>query len=421
MATNGITRQKDTRTRQKAKNEHKRATLLYPGIRIRERRNRTGSGISWRVEVGAKVTGEKRVIRQFPQREEAETYALGMHNQRVRFGMSAFSLSDGQRSDALQAIEKLTPLGVSLTEAADFFVRHARPPAGDISIAELVDKLIEFKRDRQKMRPRYLADLRSRLGSLARSFGTRSIRSITSAEIEEWLYADLKISEQTRDNHFRALSVLFNFARGRRDKRGMTAPAYRIDNPMDAVPRPSVDHEPPKILTPKKAKILLLAAISKKGAPMGLMPWVVLGLFCGLRSTELMQLKWKDIRISAGWVTVDARIAKKRRMRNVPIPENAAQWLKIALGEPEDPIAPPNAEKRIALLGKLAKIHPWPTNCLRHSFGSYDFALSDNAATTAAKLGHKDDDVLFQHYRALTDKTEAEQFFKIVPPARFTE
>ena len=187
MAASGTTRQPRTKASQKTKTGQNGTSQLYPGIRIRERLNRTGSGISWRVEVGAKVTGDQRVIRQFPTREEAETYALGMYNQKERLGTSAFSMSDAQRSDALQAIDRLTPLGVSLTEAADFFVQHARPPAGDISIAELVEKVIEFKRDRQKKRPRYLADLRSRLGSLARSFGTRSVRSIHTMNVASWL------------------------------------------------------------------------------------------------------------------------------------------------------------------------------------------------------------------------------------------
>ncbi len=387
----------------------------FPGIRIRKRLNRSGGAFSWRVEVGARLTGHRRTVKQFPSREEADTYARAMHDQKERSGTNAFLLSDAARADAARALETLASLGVSLTEAAEFYTQHARPPAGHISIQALIDELIEFKENRQRMRPRYLQDLRSRLGMFAKTFGSRTITSVTSQEIDTWLYADQTIGEQTRDNNYRALSVLFHFACGRRDKRGFTASAYRSDNPLLAVPRPTIDREPPVILKPEQAEALLAAAISEEGRGLGLLPWVVLGLFCGLRSTELMQLKWGDVRLSAGWVTVSARIAKKRRLRNVPIPANAGEWLATCSGAPDDPIAPPGAEDRLARLGKFAGIDPWPTNCLRHSFGSYDFAFSDNAAATAAKLGHKNDDILFEHYRALTDKSEAERFFNIVP------
>ena len=54
--------------------------------------------------------------------------------------------------------------------------------------------------------------------------------------------------------------------------------------------------------------------------------------------------------------------------------------------------------------------------CARHSFGSYDFGLHQDAARTASKLGHKaDDDQLFDHYRSLVDKSQAKAYFEINP------
>ena len=53
---------------------------------------------------------------------------------------------------------------------------------------------------------------------------------------------------------------------------------------------------------------------------------------------------------------------------------------------------------------------------MRHSFGSYWYALTGDSLRTASLLGHKSNDqVLFDHYRALTTKAEAEKYFAIIP------
>ena len=60
----------------------------------------------------------------------------------------------------------------------------------------------------------------------------------------------------------------------------------------------------------------------------------------------------------------------------------------------------------------------WENNAMRHSFGSYHYALHGNPLETARLLGHKaSDQVLFDSYRALATKAHAEAFFAISPPA----
>ncbi len=54
---------------------------------------------------------------------------------------------------------------------------------------------------------------------------------------------------------------------------------------------------------------------------------------------------------------------------------------------------------------------------MRHSFGSYPYALHGNPLETSRLLGHKaSDQVLFDHYRALATKAQAEAYFAITPP-----
>ena len=63
-----------------------------------------------------------------------------------------------------------------------------------------------------------------------------------------------------------------------------------------------------------------------------------------------------------------------------------------------------------------AQIDGWertPDN-LRHSFATYQFALTGNSAETATICGHSEA-IAFKHYRGRVTREDAERFFNIVP------
>ena len=84
-------------------------------------------------------------------------------------------------------------------------------------------------------------------------------------------------------------------------------------------------------------------------------------------------------------------------------------------GNRKGPIVPSGFRKRFDQVRAAAGIEEWPVNAMRHSAGSYHYAMHEDAAKTAAFLGHAQDGVLFRHYRALTRKKDAEQFYSLLP------
>jgi integrase len=58
---------------------------------------------------------------------------------------------------------------------------------------------------------------------------------------------------------------------------------------------------------------------------------------------------------------------------------------------------------------------PWPKNCLRHSFASYHLAMHESADKTALQMGHRSTTMLFEHYRELVTRSDAERFWGILP------
>ena len=76
-----------------------------------------------------------------------------------------------------------------------------------------------------------------------------------------------------------------------------------------------------------------------------------------------------------------------------------------------------NQKEWITAVRRKAGIIDWPQDALRRSFASYHLAMHGSADKTATQLGHRSTDMLFEHYRELVTKDEAERFWNIFPEA----
>lgn len=379
----------------------------HRGIIIRERVNTSGK-VSFRVECPIGWFN-RTAFRQFKTKEQAKGFIDRQLNEQERFGSLANSLSTEERLDATKAIGMLESSGASLVDCVAFYLKHNQPVSGDIQVSELTEIFLNArmaglgaKRGRP-LRQRSLDDLRARLGKFNLLFGSRLMKDVVTGEIESWLHRD-EWSLQTRQNYFRILHTFFEFA---------TTKGYRADNPMKGISKPCPDDSVPGVLSLVQCEQLLGAALDTE-QDFGLLGYVVLGMYCGIRSAELERLDWSAVDMESRHVTISAKIAKARSIRNVEIPENAMLWLMKCPKRTGD-IRPPQFRERFDKLKEMAGIKKWPHNALRHSAGSYHFALHEDSAKTASMLGHTQDSVLFKHYRALTKKADAVEFFDLTP------
>ncbi|MDC0325679.1 hypothetical protein OAM01_02870, partial [bacterium] len=147
---------------------------------------------------------------------------------------------------------------------------------------------------------------------------------------------------------------------------------YRADNPLKAISKPCPDDTVPSLLSLVRQKLLTAALNTEQ--QFGLLGYVVIGMYYGIRSAELERLDWSAVDMESRYVTISAKIAKARSIRNVEIPENALLWLMHCHNRTGS-IRPPQFRERFDKLKKMASIKQWPHNALRHSAGSYHFAL----------------------------------------------
>ncbi len=342
----------------------------------------------------------KRFRRFFETKEKAKTWLDNHREKMLVEGRAGLSFTSAQRADARHALQELAPFkGISLTDAAKHFADFLRRTERTVPVAELVAMFLEAKKADGRA-PRYLSDLRVRLGGFAKSFGDKPTAAVSTRDLDDWLHR-LPLGPQSRVNYRRVLHALFNFACARE---------FARENPVTRTGKPKVFAKEPGILTPAQFERLLNAADES------LRPALAIGGFAGLRPAEVRRLTWDAVNLGERHILVSAKASKTASRRLVLICDNLLAWLLTA-PKRVGPVLPLSdaIERDLALAAReAAGIKTWPADALRHSWVTYRFALTGDAARTAAEAGH-DQAVLHHHYRALATHAEAERWFAVLP------
>ena len=271
----------------------------------------------------------------------------------------------------------------------------ASPPPAKIvslSIGRAIAELLAAKQQANR-RERYTKSLAAYLHQFARGREETLLASLTVAEVESWL--NKFPSAWTRKTWFTRLSTLFSFA----VRRG-----YLEKNPCDRIERVTVDVTPPAILTPAQSQLLL------KIVPNVCRPYLILGLFAGIRPEEIERLDWSAVNLETRTVRVDG---KSRRRRIVPL-EPRAVALLAACPLQRGPVCPSHSTlvrfkvRARAALG-LAR---WPQDLLRHTFASYALALHGDAGKVATAMGNSSA-ILLRHYHEPVTQADCAFFWAL--------
>lgn len=362
---------------------------------IYRRTHRSGQ-VGYLVDLG-KVNG-KRDRRSFSTKQAAEVFAAQARVNKMNEGAAAFALSADTRTEVAKSMVKLKPWNATITEAVDYYVEHVLRYRNAPIVADIVQRMLADAKAAGR-RNWTIRELRTRLNQFALTFGKRQLSAITLPELEQWLNR-LGLSARTRINRATKVSQLFNYA----IRHGWTD-----TNLVARVPRPAVDDKEPGIFTVKQTAALLEVA-----PRLGLLPYVALGLFAGLRPAETERLDWSAVKLDERSIIIGAEVAKKRSRRVVEIGDTLAAWIAPCVKAKGSVVDAVNLRKRLNALMAKAKVR-WPTNGLRHSFGSYHLAMHGDQVRTAAQMGHRDVGVLHNHYKALVTKGEAEKFWNLRP------
>jgi integrase len=316
----------------------------------------------------------------------------------------------------LEAEGATVPTFEEMVTAAVASIRadHAARLATTLPVAEAVALFTAYKKTRVGTRQH--ANLTDHLKRFAETFGTRSVPSITAAEVEAWL-AGLRsrknpdklpvaplVGSITRNAYRTTLCTFFKYG---------TAPArlWCEKNPLADLEPEKVQQEEPEAYSPGDVAKILQTALNHRS---DVLPVLALGFFAGLRVSEAWNIDLA--KLTPG--TTEFRVNSiKTGPRMVPFTPACEAWIqaqKRRKGKawPETPRLFVDAVKNVLTLAGVDQID----NGARHSFISYRTAELRDVARVADECGNSVV-MIRDHYRQLVTAEAATRYFAIRPEA----
>ena len=375
-------------------------------------RKRSSGNTGYLVDLG-EVSG-KRTFKSFALRTDAEAFQKQcVDQQAAEKPVVLEELNAATRHTVLAALERLRPYGADLGDAIDFYIKHSKPPKGDIRIGELIS---EFKKVKTKagLSTKYLETAwKSFFVPFRDHFKDCPVTQVTKDQCQKYVYKHDGWNSTTIATHIRHLSVLYNFA---------IETGYATLNPFTKVQRPK------KAQGKSREKVMNIEAVRlylQFGLDKGYKTEVaslVLVFFCGVRVDEVDRVKWSDIRLADDPPIIlieEPKIAHQRRVN--ALSSNAIAWLELVKAEGQ--VAPKNYADRMKGLRKRFRTHlgkeadkakmpaktkieylksmDYKQNSARISFASYHVAMYEDPSQTSMLLGHQNPALLWNTYRAL--------------------
>jgi integrase len=364
--------------------------------------------LSYRKHAGAPRTRETRSCEK-AARTRALEIAIALANGRAE----VIELTAADRDSYLRA-KSLLPAGVVLHEAVEQWVAHRETMGAHRTVPDskkILAELILDLEDHQRSE-RHRAGLKRDLERFVAAFPR------LEAAKEETIACYIRhvtcgAGPRRRDNVRDSIVQLFRFAR----RRGYLPEDRRSE--AEKIGKIKAGHD---VLTWNvQEAALLLEHISPRW-----LPWLVLGLFAGLRSTsEIFRLDWSAVKFEQRLIAVPAKVARKIKIsRLVPILGNLAEWL-LPFREQSGPIYPgnfkTNENKKGAEITRLRRLLNLPRkdNAVRHSYGSYRLAVVKSFDQVAHEMGNSPRKVR-EAYNDPKPETEGIAYFDLRPPVEKT-
>ncbi len=386
-----------------------------------------GSGKrAWQVLL-PRVNG-KRKQPCFSTREKAEAFMAAEKAKMRSHGELGGDITGGEMAEIVVGRKRLAEVGASLSEAVEFYLKHATRLREEITVPELIERFRE-SREKMKKSTRYVRQLKVSLSTLGLLFPLTKAHELTQDNVEDWLAANAQNwGPVTRDNYLGDVSAMYEWARGK--TRG-----YARINPAKDVERVNARRGQIVALDVERATELLSEAAKQK--QWRVLAHVVLGMLGGIRPAEIERLNWTALDVDERHVIVMAEDAKTAARRVVDLTAEAEAWLRLIPVECRMGMITPKkgwvdewtvfrrelgwdvGRKKSKHLPPpvMPMVHGrWPHDALRHTFASMHYAQHQNEALLQVQMGHRSAKMIHQHYRALKTRAEAALFWSFGPP-----
>lgn len=313
--------------------------------------------------------------------------------------------------------------GAPLSEAVNLWLQTSENKLPKITVNEIVKEMLNIKLNDTFIEKRQKQTLRVRWGKFEKAFAGRVISTIKAKELDSFL-ANPEWQPRTRQHYRGAISMIFDYAK-RKD--------YL---------EPDKDHQAEKTETIRVNDARLESwsvedmALILKHATERTTPWIVLGAFAGVRSSEIDRMSWEDIDWSSNLILIKGKLVggAKTRANNdraIAMTANLKAWLspfRTCKGNILKSLGVGDINKDIynainEVINKIQAEKPlfsWKQNANRHSFATYYLAMTGDASTTALAMGNSPT-MMLRRYKSIqvegktVTRAMAEEYFAILP------
>ena len=256
---------------------------------------------------------------------------------------------------------------------------------------------------KKNLRPESLRDIRylgSRLIKSNPEFGETYFSELKPALCEQYLYSAFKTPSQF--NKARTMLYgLFEFALKRE---------WCDKNPIKLIEKQKVIEKEIIPLSNTQTESLL-----KNAKKRDCLPAVGLLLFAGIRPREVRRLKWKDIDLEEGFITVRSQCSKTGGVRHVEIMPALKRILAKYKREDKSAICPPDWNRKWKNIREESGFKgTWVQDVLRHTYASYFAKRYRDLPRLQLNMGHRDLSLLRSRYVNMVGikKSDAKAFFE---------
>jgi len=335
--------------------------------------------------------GGKQRCRKFRDVSEAYQFQKDVRVQFIQLGNAFEVLKPKERSIVMQILLEMEDFNTDILSVWEFFKKHNSKA---VSVGELFPEFIDLKRS-HKLRPSSIQSLET-LNSLWDKLGRDTpVRLVRPTDIDQWAKSMGK-APRSYIKYISNASSFFSWAKR----------LGHVDfNPAKRLDLPKIDQKTPYVLSNEDVQKLLVESENK---PI-LRCYLILSLFAGVRPNEIMRLKWSNIDLDNGTVTLDGNVTKTRSRRITHLLGNAAEALKKTNALHLCPKYPQSDLQRIATKAgvRLEK------DCLRHTAASHMINVYRSMDEVAIQLGNTPG-VLRKHYMGLMTQDKTEEFLKLL-------
>ena len=382
-------------------------------FKIKERRNPGGS-IGWQVD-GITPTG-KRIRKQYETKAEALEHKgsleLEYDGVATEYQLKRTTLEDAQLRDAEAAIPLLrnTTLadmaghyqrlqerggkhGLSLDAAIGFFESHYREEIETLAIATAVEYFVESRHHLAKQTQSFYREC---MGLFKKLDPNTPVHRIDVRQLEVLLGKYSNVNSYR--TYQRGISVFFNWC---------VRHHYALENPCDRLDALPADTSQVSILSLEEVKRLLRAAMLYHEGAMA--AYVAIGLFAGLRPSEIQALQPQSIK--EGYIVVTGGKMRRKTNRRVPIPDILKTWLEVYPFQG----VPSGYSYKMKKLKEATNAERWVQDILRHTSISFQLERDQDEARTAFNNGTSRQ-MMERHYRDVVESPrDVEDYWQLTP------